>query len=119
EGRYAAQAIVDHLHQKPTQPFHYWNKGELATIGRSRAVAYLPGGVKLSGFLAWLTYSMVHLFYLIGVSARIRVFFSWAWSFLTFSRGARLIVQRPAGPEPTPAHVEPPTDEHPPAPQFH
>src|SRR5262249_17048463 len=63
-GRYAARAIVDGLEERPIKPFHYWNKGSLATIGRSRAVALLPGGLKLSGFFAWVIYSTVHLVYL-------------------------------------------------------
>jgi NADH dehydrogenase len=91
EGRYAAQAIVDRLEGKTLKPFRYWNKGEIATIGRSKAVALLPGNVKLSGFLAWVVYSTVHLLYLVGHRSRIRVFFVWVWTFLTYSRGARLI----------------------------
>jgi NADH dehydrogenase len=91
EGRYAAQAIVDRLRGKPVRPFRYWNKGELATIGRAKAVALLPGHVRLSGFLAWIVYSTVHLFYLVGHRSRIRVFWNWVWSYLTYARGARLI----------------------------
>jgi len=91
EGRFAAHAIAADLASKPVQPFRYWNKGELATIGRSRAVGILPGGVKLSGFVAWLAYASVHLYYLLGAANRIRVFSSWVWSFLTYGRGARLI----------------------------
>src|SRR5262249_20761831 len=63
EGKYAAHVIVHRLEAKPVKPFHYWNKGELATIGRAKAVALLPGNVKLSGFLAWVVYSTVHLIY--------------------------------------------------------
>jgi NADH dehydrogenase len=91
EGRYAARAIVDRLKGKPPRPFRYWNKGQLAVIGRSRAVALLPGNLRLSGFLAWIVYSTVHLIYLVGHRSRIRVFFTWLWSFFTYSRGARLI----------------------------
>jgi NADH dehydrogenase len=91
QGRYAAHAIVDDLAGKPIKPFHYWDKGSLATIGRSKAVALLPGGLKLSGFFAWVMYSTVHLFYLVGHRSRVQVFFTWVWSFLTYSRGARLI----------------------------
>ncbi len=60
-GHYAAHAIVKRLQDKPVKPFHYWNKGQLATIGRSRAVAMLPAGVKLWGFPAWVVYLSVHL----------------------------------------------------------
>jgi NADH dehydrogenase len=90
-GRYAARAIVKRIAGEPVHPFHYRFKGELATIGRSRAVAHLPGGIKLSGFLAQIMYLGVHLVYLSGFRTRIRVFLSWVWSYLTWSRGARLI----------------------------
>jgi NADH dehydrogenase len=90
-GRYAARTIVKHLRDRPVEPFHYWNKGQLATIGRSRAVAMLPAGVKLWGFPAWLVYLTVHLVYLSGSRTRVRVFLSWIWSYLTWARGARLI----------------------------
>jgi NADH dehydrogenase len=117
-GRYAALAIIQQLHGRPMEPFRYWNKGELATIGRSKAVAMLPG-LKLSGFIAWLVYMSVHLLYLSGVGTRVRVFLSWAWSYLTWSRGSRLIpnaqeaetMRRPpaqAGIETALANVEPP-----------
>ena len=91
EGRYAAHAIVDELRGKPVKPFRYWNKGLIATIGRSKAVARLPGNVQLSGFLAWLLYSAVHLTYLAGLRPRVHVLLTWIWSFFTYARGARLI----------------------------
>lgn len=90
-GRYAGRAIVKLIEGKTVEAFHYWNKGQLATIGRSRAVAMLPGGVNLSGFVAWVMYLTVHLVYLIGFRTRVRVFLSWVWSYLTWARGARLI----------------------------
>jgi NADH dehydrogenase len=91
EGRFAAQAITAELAGTAIKPFRYRNKGELATIGRSRAVGALPGGVKLTGFVAWAMYAGVHLYYLMGISNRVQVFVSWVWSFLTYGRGARLI----------------------------
>jgi NADH dehydrogenase len=109
EGHFAARAIEHDLNGTPTQPFRYRNKGMLATIGRRRAVAYLPGRLKLSGFLASMMYFTVHLFYLTGVSARIHVFFSWWWSFFTSARGARLIPQPVMEKRALPAHVEPPS----------
>jgi NADH dehydrogenase len=116
EGRYAARAIVDRLEGKPLKPFHYWNKGELATIGRSKAVALLPGNIKLSGFLAWLVYSTVHIFYLVGYRSRIKVFLTWVWTFFTYGRGARLIPSAAEArqveeelPAPPPPSVEPPS----------
>jgi NADH dehydrogenase len=91
EGRFAARAIAADVAGKTVQPFRYVNRGELATIGRSKAVGALPSGLKLSGFVAWITYATVHLYYLLGAVNRVRVFSSWAWSFLTYGRRARLI----------------------------
>ena len=98
-GRYAARAIVSRLQGRAVKLFRYRNKGELATIGRSRAVAILPPRIELSGFWAWLLYMTIHLFYLSGFRTRTLVFLSWVWSYLTWSRGARLIpsVKRPFG----------------------
>jgi NADH dehydrogenase len=98
-GHYAARAIIRQLEGKSVEPFHYINKGELATIGRWKAVALFPGNIKVSGFFAKLCYLMIHLLYLAGLAARIKVFASWTWSFLTYGRGARLIPSVP--PEPT------------------
>ncbi|HEY2745708.1 MAG TPA: NAD(P)/FAD-dependent oxidoreductase [Polyangia bacterium] len=94
-GHYAARAIVAGLRGQTVAPFHYHFKGELSTIGRSRAVARLPRGIELSGFTAWVLYLSVHLFYLIGFRRRVRAFSSWVWSYLTWSRGARLIPDVP------------------------
>jgi NADH dehydrogenase len=91
EGRFAAQAIAADIAGKTVKPFRYVNRGELATIGRSKAVGALPSGLKLSGFIAWITYATVHLYYLLGAVNRARVFSSWVWSFLTYGRRARLI----------------------------
>jgi len=71
-------------------PFHYWDKGSLATIGRAAAVAEF-GKIHISGFLAWLSWLFVHIFFLIGFRNRILVFIQWAWSYVTYERGARLI----------------------------
>jgi NADH dehydrogenase len=90
-GTYAARSIEKELRGSSAKPFRYWDKGELATIGRSRAVAMLPGGVKLSGLLAQMVYLGVHLVYLSGFRTRIRVFLTWLWSYMTWTRGARLI----------------------------
>jgi NADH:ubiquinone reductase (H+-translocating) len=91
EGRFAARAIAADVAGKTVKPFRYVNRGELATIGRSKAVGALPSGLKLSGFFAWITYATVHLYYLLGAVNRVRVFSSWVWSFLTYGRRARLI----------------------------
>ncbi|MGZ4179435.1 MAG: NAD(P)/FAD-dependent oxidoreductase [Solirubrobacteraceae bacterium] len=90
EGRHAAAVIEDRLQGRPGRPFHYFDKGNLATIGRSRAVADIKG-IHLSGFLAWATWLTVHLFYLIGFENRLLVVIRWSFSFATHGRGARLI----------------------------
>jgi NADH dehydrogenase len=71
-------------------PFHYWDKGSLATIGRAAAVAEF-GKIHISGFLAWLSWLFVHILFLIGFQNRLLVFIQWAWSYVTYERGARLI----------------------------
>jgi NADH:ubiquinone reductase (H+-translocating) len=90
EGRYAGKAIRARLRGKTPPPFHYRDKGNLATIGRSRAVADLHW-IRLSGFLAWVTWLGVHLWYLIGFQNRLLVFIRWSFSFFTRGRGARII----------------------------
>ena len=94
EGRYAARVVRDRLRGRPRRPFRYRNKGNLATIGRASAVADIKG-IHLSGFVAWATWLMVHLWYLIGFANRLLVVIRWAFSFLTHGRGARLITGEP------------------------
>ena len=78
-------------------PFRYRDKGQLAVIGRGQAVADL-GWIRTGGFLAWQLWIWVHIFFLIGFRNRVVVLFEWAWSYLTFQRGARVITEvwRPA-----------------------
>jgi NADH:ubiquinone reductase (H+-translocating) len=90
EGRYAARTIASRLRGEPTRPFQYRDKGNLATIGRSKAVAEV-GPVRASGFPAWVLWLVVHLFYLIGFQNRLLVLLRWTISFATHGRGARLI----------------------------
>ena len=71
-------------------PFRYRDFGAMATIGRKRAVAQI-GGFKLSGLLAWVLWSVAHVYFLIGFRNRLAVATSWAWNYLTFQRGTRLI----------------------------
>jgi NADH dehydrogenase len=89
-GRHAAKSILADLSKRPRIKFHYRDKGQLAVIGRGQAVADF-GRFHLSGFLAWFTWIFIHIFYLIGFPNRILVLVQWAWSYLTFERGARLI----------------------------
>ncbi|MGH7559620.1 MAG: NAD(P)/FAD-dependent oxidoreductase [Gemmatimonadales bacterium] len=92
-GEYVAGAIGADLAGRPRRPFRYRNKGQLAVIGRGHAVADL-GRIRTSGFIAWLLWIFVHIFFLIGFRNRMIVLFEWAWSYLTFQRGARVITGR-------------------------
>jgi NADH dehydrogenase len=93
-GRHVARLIRSDLRGKERRPFAYRNKGSLATIGRARGVADF-GAVRFSGFLAWASWLAVHIFYLIGFRNRILVLISWAWSYVSFRRGARIITGQP------------------------
>jgi NADH dehydrogenase len=92
QGRHAARSILRTLEGQPRQPFHYVDKGMLATIGRGAAVAKI-GRFKTSGFFAWLLWLFVHILFLIGFRNRLIVMVQWAWSYITFDRGARLITE--------------------------
>jgi NADH dehydrogenase len=97
QGRYAAKAIRARLHGRTAPRFRYRDKGNLATIGRAAAVADVKG-FKVSGILAWITWLIVHLFYMVGFQNRLLVLIRWSTSFATRGRGARLITD--------PAHAE-------------
>jgi NADH:ubiquinone reductase (H+-translocating) len=99
EGRHAAAVVKDRLEGRPGRRFRYFDKGNLATIGRSRAVADIKG-IHLSGFIAWVSWLTVHLFYLIGFENRLLVLIRWAFSFATHGRGARLIAGEAEASEP-------------------
>jgi NADH dehydrogenase len=91
EGRYAASAIARRVAGKnPPRPFHYINKGNLATVGRSFGIVDI-GPIRTAGFFAWILWLVVHIIFLIGFRNRVSVLLQWAWSYLTFQRGARLI----------------------------
>jgi NADH:quinone reductase (non-electrogenic) len=90
QGHYAAGLVADRLRGRSTPPFRYRDKGNVATIGRARAVAVLRF-VRLSGAAAWLVWLLVHLWYLIGFQNRLLVLIRWSFSFVTHGRGARLI----------------------------
>ena len=96
-GPVAADNVLRTLRGEPRRPFRYRDKGMLATIGRGAAVAQL-GRWKFSGYLAWLTWLFVHIFFLIGFRNRVLVMIQWAWSYVTYDRGARLITGRVKGP---------------------
>jgi NADH dehydrogenase len=92
-GRFTAKAIAADLAGKPRPNFHYWDKGDMATIGRLAAVAKIewPFKAHWGGFMAWLTWLVVHIYFLIGFRNRITIFTTWAWTYFTFADGARLI----------------------------
>ena len=89
-GRYAADAILADIAGRKSEPFTYRNYGNLATIGRKAAVADF-GRFRLSGFPAWLLWSLAHIWFLIGFRNRLTVFLDWMWAYVTYQRGARLI----------------------------
>jgi NADH dehydrogenase len=90
EGKAAAKNIVRDLRRQPRKPFNYWNKGDLAVIGRSRAIADL-GWIKFSGWFAWVFWLLVHIMYLVGFRNRLVVLFEWGYAYFTSQAGVRLI----------------------------
>ncbi len=90
EGQYAAHLIARRLNHEKAEPFRYWDKGSLATIGRNHAVADI-GPFRFSGYLAWLIWLFVHLLYIVQFESRVLIVFKWAYDYFTHNRGARLI----------------------------
>jgi len=90
-GRHAGRMIQARLDGQPTAPFHYLDKGSMATIGRHDAVAELPGGIRLSGVIGWWAWLGLHLLYLIGFRNRANVLVNWAWNYFTYDRGSRIV----------------------------
>ncbi len=89
-GSLTAKNIIAEINGTPRENFHYWDKGTMATIGRSKAIAQ-AGGFKFKGIIAWLMWLFLHVFFLIGFRNRLTVMFSWFWAYLTRERSARLI----------------------------
>jgi len=89
-GRHAARNMLALAEGRKTRRFHYFDKGNLATIGRNRAVADLRG-IRFGGVVAWLSWLFIHLIFLVGLRNRLLVFFQWVWAYFTYARGARLI----------------------------
>jgi NADH:ubiquinone reductase (H+-translocating) len=101
-GAYAAKVIRARVEKRAEPPrFHYFNKGDMAVIGRAAAVANIFG-LHLSGLLAWLVWLFVHLIYIVEFQSRVIVFIQWGIQFVTFSRGARLITGEARMPPPEP-----------------
>src|SRR5216117_3538744 len=92
QGRHAARNVLATIKGRKPQRFRYWDKGTMATIGRHKAVADLKF-VHLSGLPAWLAWLFVHIIFLVGFRNRLLVLIQWAWAYLTFDKGARLITR--------------------------
>jgi len=92
-GGHVARMIEADLNQRPRKPFHYFDKGDMATIGRLAAVAKVewPFKAHWSGFIAWIAWLVVHIYFLIGFRNRLAVLSQWMWSYFTFTYGVRLI----------------------------
>jgi NADH dehydrogenase len=104
-GAHVARQIARLAEGKATQPFRFFDRGTMATIGRRAAITELPGGIRLRGTLAWLAWLGLHLMYLVGMRNRASVLLNWAWGYLTWDRGPRIIFgrTRPTRPSP-PSH---------------
>lgn len=92
-GKFVAKQILKDFRKEERGTFKYVDKGQMATIGRKKAVMQF-GPWKSSGFIAWIAWLLVHIYYLIGFKNKVFVFFNWAWSYITFKKGARLIVNK-------------------------
>jgi len=93
QGKYVGDLLKNDIQDRKGRSFTYVDKGSMATIGRAKAVADIKG-FKFSGILAWLLWSLIHIFFLIGFRNRLRVFMEWVWHYITFKRGVRIISER-------------------------
>ncbi|MEA3020345.1 MAG: hypothetical protein QOI47_1869 [Actinomycetota bacterium] len=103
-GKYVGRLLARSPRGRTTRPFRYRDRGTMATIGRHAAVADLPLKIRLTGFVAWVAWLFLHLLYLVGFRNRVSVLVSWGWSYLTWDRGPRLILE--------PNHDEVPPETH-------
>ncbi len=95
QGRYVARTITGRAHGKRIGRFRYIDKGTMATIGRRSAVAELPFGIRFAGTLGWLSWLALHLVFLIGFRNRVVVLVNWAWNYVKWDRGNRVILAEP------------------------
>ena len=93
EGKHVAEVIAARLTGRTVPPFRYRDRGSMATIGRNQAVAELPHGLRFHGFIGWLMWLGLHLIELMGFRNRANVFVNWAWNYLTYDRGSRLLAE--------------------------
>jgi NADH:ubiquinone reductase (H+-translocating) len=113
-GAHAARQILDRTEGRPTVPFHYRDKGTMATLGRRAAITEFPGGQIIRGTLGWFAWLGLHLIYLIGFRNRVVVLINWAWRYLRWGSGPRVIVGDVLDVDDPPALHEPTRAEHPP-----
>ena len=99
QGKRAAENILSRMAEKPQKPFRYFDKGKMATIGRSAAVAEAKG-MRMKGFTAWMAWLFIHLLYLVEFQDRVLVFFRWIWAYFTWTWGVRLILATPPAEHP-------------------
>ncbi|MCB0407565.1 MAG: NAD(P)/FAD-dependent oxidoreductase [Bdellovibrionales bacterium] len=93
QGQFVGKQILNEVKGRPRGVFRYWDKGIMATIGRSKAVV-CSGNLQITGFAAWLTWVFIHIIYLMRFKNRVFVFFQWVWAYFSFGHGARLIVHK-------------------------
>ncbi|MCL4549195.1 MAG: FAD-dependent oxidoreductase, partial [Bacteroidetes bacterium] len=93
QGKYLAKIISRNIPQSERKPFKYFDKGNLATIGRAKAIMQI-GRIKVSGFIAWFAWVFIHILYLIGFRNRYKVLAEWMWYYITYRHGIRLIIQK-------------------------
>lgn len=93
QGKHAAEQILNDVHGKNRKPFAYRDKGQMATIGRKKAIAQIKSW-RLEGFIAWLVWLFIHIYYLIGFKNKVFVFWQWTYAYFTFKKGARLILDK-------------------------
>lgn len=93
QGIHAAKNILADIRQQQRTTFEYFDKGQMATIGRKKAIVQV-GDIKVTGFIAWMMWLFVHIYYLIGFKNKIFVLWQWTYAYFTFKRGARLIVEK-------------------------
>jgi NADH:ubiquinone reductase (H+-translocating) len=100
----AAENIIADIHGKERKPFHYFDKGQMATIGKRKAILEVKN-FRMAGYPAWLAWAFIHIMYLVGFASRVSVFIKWIWSYLFSERGSRLILTESWRSQPAPEKV--------------
>jgi NADH dehydrogenase len=93
QGRHLAKNLMGRIQGKEMEPFKYFDKGSMATIGKNKAVVDMPNGMHFKGFFAWLIWMFVHIMYLIGFRNKLITLNNWIWSYFTYDKGTRLIIR--------------------------